>query len=109
VTGYALPAGTVLNHASVVRALIAAVVVLDADAARKRRRARLPQNVGRPWTPAEDQRILEAFARGEALRDVALRHRRTLAGIESRLERLGVLQPQQRVTRNRYVVPGTPP
>ena len=105
VTGLPLPRGTVVHHANVIRALLAAVTVMDADILRCRRRARLPQNVGRPWKDAEDQLLLAAFRQGEALCEVAARHRRSLAGVESRLEKLGVLAPQQRVTRNRYVGP----
>jgi len=101
-TGYPLSV-TVLQQAAVVRALVTAIAVLEADAARARRRARLPQNVGRAWTSAEDQLLRAGFARGEAPPELARRHRRTLAGIESRLERLGLLRPEQRRTRNRYV------
>ncbi len=103
VTGMPLPRGTVVHHASVIRALLSAVVVMDADVARCRRRARLPQNVGRPWQETEDKLLLAAFSRGEPLLEVAARHRRSLAGVESRLEKLGALAPEQRVTRNRYV------
>ena len=101
-TGYPLSV-TVLQQAAVVRALVTAIALLEADAARARRRARLPQNVGRPWTAAEDEQLQAGFARGEAPPRLAQQHRRTLAGIESRLEKLGLLRPEQRRTRNRYV------
>src|ERR1700761_9257536 len=91
VTGMPIPRGTVVHHAAVIRALLAAVAVMDADIVRCRRRARLPQNVGRPWTEPEDKLLLTAFSRGEPLRDVAARHCRSLAGVESRLEKLGAL------------------
>ena len=109
VTGMPLPRGTVVHHANVIRALLAAVAVMESDIARCRRRARLPQNVGRPWRDSEDKLLLAAFSKGEPLRDVAARHRRSLAGVESRLEKLGVLRPEQRVTRNRYVGPRAGP
>ena len=41
---------------------------------------------------------------GDAI-EIAADHDRSLASVESRLERLGVLAPEQRVTRNRYVTP----
>ena len=106
VTGYPIPKSLVLHHAVVMRALLCAVAVLDADEARRRRRARLPRNTGRPWRPADDAQLLGAFKNGEPLLRIAADHHRSLASVESRLERLGVLAPEQRVTRNRYVTPG---
>jgi hypothetical protein len=105
VTGYPIPKSMVLHHAVVMRALLCAVAVLDADEARRRRRARLPRNTGRPWRQADDAQVLAAFHSGEPLRQIAADHHRSLASVESRLERLGVLAPEQRVTRNRYVTP----
>jgi hypothetical protein len=105
ITGYPIPKSMVLHHAVVMRALLCAVAVLDADEARRRRRARLPTNTGRPWRQADDAQLLVAFNGGEALLQIAADHHRSLASVESRLERLGVLAPEQRVTRNRYVTP----
>ena len=108
VTGYPIPKSLVLHHAVVMRALLCAVAVLDADEARRRRRARLPRNTGRPWRQADDAQLVAAFKGGEPLLQIAADHHRSLAGVESRLERLGVLAPEQRVTRNRYVTPAGP-
>jgi hypothetical protein len=105
VTGYPIPKSIVLHHAVVIRALLCAVVVLDADEARTRRRARLPRNTGRPWRAADDAQVVAAFQGGEPLLQIAADHHRSLASVESRLERLGVLAPEQRLTRNRYVTP----
>ncbi|HEX3837075.1 MAG TPA: hypothetical protein VHW25_08975 [Steroidobacteraceae bacterium] len=105
ITGYPIPKSMVLHHAVVMRALLCAVAVLDADEARRRRRARLPTNTGRPWRQAADAQLLVAFNGGETLLQIAADHHRSLASVESRLERLGVLAPEQRVTRNRYVTP----
>jgi len=105
VTGYPIPKTLVLHHAVVIRALLCALAVLESDAARRRRRARLPRNTGRPWSAAEDQQVLGAFHSGEPPLRIAADHHRSLASVESRLERLGALRPEQRVTRNRYVTP----
>ena len=102
-TGAGLPEDTVLRRGEVVAALLAAISALEAEAMRARRRAQLPQNVGRPWAPEEEDLLARAFRAGEALSDIAQRHRRTLAAIEARLESLGLLAPEQRRTRNRYV------
>jgi hypothetical protein len=105
VTGYAIPKSLVLHHALVMRALLCAVAVLEADEARSRRRARLPRNTGRPWNQSDDAQVLAAFRGGAPLLQIAADHHRSLASVESRLERLGALAPEQRLTRNRYVTP----
>ena len=106
VTGYPIPKSMVLHHALVIRALLCALAVLEADAARTRRRARLPRNTGRPWGQADDEQVIAAFHNGEPLQQIAADHHRSLASVESRLERLGVLAPEQRRTRDRYVTTG---
>jgi hypothetical protein len=106
VTGYPIPRSMVLHHAVVIRALLCAMAVLESDAARKRRRARLPGNTGRPWRQADDEQVLAAFRGGAPLLQIAADHHRSLASVESRLERLGALAPEQRITRNRYVTRG---
>jgi hypothetical protein len=105
VTGYPIPKSMVLHHAVVMRALLCAVEVLHADEARRRRRARLPSNTGRPWRQCDDAQVLAAFNAGVPLLRIAADHHRSLASVESRLERFGVLAPEQRLTRNRYVTP----
>jgi hypothetical protein len=103
VSGAELPAGTVVQHAEVIRALLAGISALEANAQRTRRRAQLPENVGRPWSVPEEERLAAAFRSGEGLPAIAARHRRTVAALEARLERLGLIAPEQRTTRNRYV------
>ncbi len=109
VSGAELPAGTVVQHAEVIRALLAGIAALEADASRTRRRAQLPENVGRPWSAAEEERLSVAFRAGEPLAAIAARHRRTVAAIEARLERLRLLAPEERTTRNRYITRGETP
>jgi hypothetical protein len=106
-TGSPIPASAVLHQAHVMRALMFALAVLEADEARLRRRARLPRNTGRPWRPADDAQLLAAFHEGTPLEQIAGEMQRSLASVESRLERLGALAPEQRVTRDRYVTPSS--
>jgi catalase (peroxidase I) len=101
-TGEELPAGTVLQQADVLRALLAGVAALEQVSARAQRRAQLPDNVGRNWTADEERTLVTAFQAGEPLADIATRHRRTLRAIEARLERLGLLTAEQRVTNNSF-------
>ena len=100
--GSELPADVVLNRVDVVRALLAAVEALDTTAARALRRAQLPKSVGKSWSEEEEHQLKEEFGRGEPLQLIATKHARTLRAIESRLERLGLLQADQRTTINAF-------
>lgn len=101
-TGEELPPGTVLQRAEVIRALLAGVTALESSSARALRRANLPRNVGRPWTTAEEQQLIASFRAGEDLRAIAADHGRTLNAVESRLEKLGLITADQRITRSRF-------
>ncbi len=102
-TGEELAAGTVLQHADVLRALLAGVGALEQMAARAQRRAQLPGNVGRAWSLDEDKVLMSEFQAGEPPAAIAAKHGRTLRAIEARLERMGLLTPDRRVTHNSFV------
>ena len=102
-TGEELPSGTVIQHADVLRALLAGLSAMEQTAARAQRRAQLPDNVGRAWTKDEEATLVAAFKSDESLPDIAARHGRTLRAIEARLERLGLLSAEQRSTNNSFV------
>jgi hypothetical protein len=101
-TGEELPPGSLFQKADVLRALLAAVAALEIVVARAQRRAQLPGNVGRTWTPEEEALLVEAFKCGESPAEIAIRHARTLRAIETRLEKLGLLTAEQRTTTTRY-------
>jgi hypothetical protein len=106
--GEELPAGTVLQQAAVLRALLAGVAALEESSERASRRAQLPRNIGRTWNEEEQARLITEFQSGEPLPDIAIRHGRTLRAIEARLEKLGLITPTQRTTRDRFG-PRNPP
>jgi len=101
-TGAELEAGTVLQRADVLRALLAGVTALEQVSARAQRRAQLPDNVGRTWSADEERALVTEFQSGDPLPDIAAKHRRTLRAIEARLERLGLLTQEQRTTNNSF-------
>lgn len=101
-TGEVFPADSPYQAPDIVRALYVATRSLGARSSPKPARAGMPSNVGKPWTEEEDQRLLAEFDRGREPRALAAAHGRTLAGIEARLEKLGRISSQQRVTANRY-------
>lgn len=97
-----LPAGSVVHRADVLRALLAGVAALEQIELRTKRRAALPDNTGRTWTAEEDSRLVAAFKAGESTQAIAERHSRTLRAIEARLQRMGLLNPEDRVTRGGF-------
>jgi hypothetical protein len=102
-TGEELPPGTILQEADVLRALLAGVMALEQTAARAQRRAQLPDNVGRSWTSEEEATLVASFKSSVPLAEIATRHGRTVRAIEARLERLGLITPEQRSTDNSFV------
>lgn len=102
VTGEELPRETVLQHAEVLRALLAGLSALEQTAARAQRRAQLPGNVGRAWTTEEESKLVTAFKHGDSPITIARQHGRTLRAIEARLEKLGLITAEERTTRGGF-------
>lgn len=92
--GVPLPPEHLCLEPAVNAALWCALGALDDVALRQERRARLPDKVGKPWTPAEDAELVRAFDAGEALAIIAARLARTRAGVRARLERHGRSAPR---------------
>ena len=88
-----------MHRADVLRALLAGVPTLEQVELRTQRRAALPDNTGRIWTAEEDNRLVAAFKVAQA---IAERHSRTLRAIEARQQRMGLLNPEDRVTRGGF-------
>jgi hypothetical protein len=101
-TGDELPKGDIVNNIEVNRAMSTAVMALDQMMARLTRRDMLPEKVGKGWTEEEEQELKDEFGRSEPLPLIATKHGRTLRAIEARLERLGLLAADQRVTDNSF-------
>ena len=106
--GEELPPSTILQEADVLRALLAGIAALEQVAARTQRRALLPGNVGRTWSKEEESTLAAAFESGDPLPAIAARHGRTLRAIETRLEKLGLLKPEQRTTGPQFPLPRGP-
>jgi hypothetical protein len=102
VTREELPHETVLQKADVLRALLAGLSALEQIAARTQRRAQLPGNVGQAWTTEEESKLVAAFKSGDSPITIARQHGRTLRAIEARLEKLGLITAEQRMTRGGF-------
>lgn len=72
----------------------------------ERAREGAPANAGKPWSVEEDRQLLVEFDSGKTLKECAVLHQRTFAGIEARLEKLGRLDAADRTTSRR--VPARP-
>ena len=81
------------QHPRVIRALYAAGGALERELVRRRRRSRLPDNAGNPWSPEEDLLLERGLAEGRTVAELAKGHMRTTAAIEARLARLGHGEP----------------
>jgi hypothetical protein len=79
-TGQDLHADTVLQRASVIRALLVGLAAIESSQARERRRAQLPVRVGSSWTDEEDQKLRAAFQAGESVAMLAAGHQRSTIG-----------------------------
>jgi hypothetical protein len=101
-TGGELPKDSVVNEIDVNRAMATAVLALDQVNARLARRAQLPESVGKTWTEEEDGRLRGEFSGGEPIARIATKHGRTIRAIEARLEKLGLLSRDQRMTANSF-------
>lgn len=102
-TGDELPEDSVVNDIDVSRAMGTAVFALDQMSARLARRAQLPESVGKAWTEDEERRLKDEFNSNEPIPLIASRHGRTSRAIEARLEKLGLLTAERRMTGNSFV------
>lgn len=93
ITGEAYPEHSPYAEPRTLRALFAAVDVLQKEVERGRRRERLPANFGKPWTEGEDKALLGEFDAGSALAVIAAAHQRTQSSVRLRLEKLGKIEP----------------
>lgn len=104
-TGAPLGSDSVLQHAETLRALLAGIAAINANDLRDQRRAALPKNIGRTWSPEEQAQLIDAFQSGHSAAVIAERHGRTVRAIEARLEKLGLITAAERTTQDRFGAP----
>lgn len=56
---------------------------------------RLPANFGKPWSAPEDTALTVAYGKGKTIRELAAEHFRTQSSVRLRLEKLGLIAPEQ--------------
>lgn len=102
-SGEPLPGDCIIHRTDVLRALLAGLGAIERTAAREQRRAQLPDNVGQSWTMEEENELVAAFKSGDSPIAIARKHGRTLRAIEARLEKLGLITAEQRMTRGGFM------
>jgi hypothetical protein len=98
VTGEQYPEESPYAEPRALRALFAAVDLMQREVEKEKRRERLPANFGKPWSEGEDKAIAAAFEAGAGIPEMARKHARTQGSIRLRLEKLGKLPPSGSVT-----------
>lgn len=93
VTGEHYPSESPYAEPRALRALFCAIDLMQREAAREKRRERLPANFGKPWSESEDTLVASAFDGGATVLELARQQGRTQAAIRLRLEKLGRLPP----------------
>lgn len=92
-SGEVLGAENPCQHPDVLRALWLASRALQEQRLKALRQSTLPANVGKPWSEDENNALVAEFHAGRAMSEIAILHQRTQAGIQARLEKLGLVQP----------------
>jgi hypothetical protein len=100
-TGESFPAGSSYQQPDTVRALFAAIRLLEKPPAMAASPASVPpgtatspgksapENAGRPWSEEEDARLGRTYDAGKSIEELAGMHKRSKWAIEARLARLG--------------------
>ncbi len=116
-TGKLLPADHILNRPQVVRALLLAVDAIDDHTpSTTAEDAGDPSNAGTPWTTEEDELLMTKYMAGQTVQELAARHCRTPVAIQSRLEKLAIIDtdhehsstPASSIRRKRGAKTGKP-
>lgn len=92
-TGEVLGADSPCQQPDILRALWLASRALEERRLRALRQNSLPANVGKPWSEEENHALVAEFHAGQDIAAIATLHQRTAAGIQARLEKLGLVGP----------------
>jgi len=93
VTGEVFPADSPYQNAHIVRALFKATEALEAVIKRNDKRKELPERAGKSWDKTEADLLVQKFDEGATVGELAKEHKRTRGAIESRLVKLGKIEP----------------
>ncbi|MGO9482847.1 MAG: hypothetical protein ACLP05_13840 [Candidatus Kryptoniota bacterium] len=98
-TGEVLSSQSPFNNPETIRALFHALEGVKVIEERERKKGVSPSNAGMPWSQEEDQLLASEFDAGKKVNDLAKAHGRSRYAIETRLVRLGKIDPKTITTR----------
>ena len=81
------------QHHQIIRALFVAVKSLEKNEERQKREQSLPANAGKSWETEEEKVLCAGFDAGMSVSQLAQKHKRTSGSIQSRLVKLGKIEP----------------
>jgi DNA-binding NarL/FixJ family response regulator len=90
VTGELLKQDSIINHSSVVRALIDASMVMEREMVKRLRKKDLPENAGAVWTPSEEELMIKLYKEGKKSSLIARELKRTVGSIKARVVKVGL-------------------
>lgn len=88
-TGETLPDDSVCNRPDMIRAFHCILMALE----QKHTAGEEPENAGKPWTDAEDERLTDEYHDQRNITEIAGKHGRSRGAIQRRLEKLGLVEP----------------
>ncbi|HXN14868.1 MAG TPA: hypothetical protein VN878_00740 [Usitatibacter sp.] len=89
-TGEIFPDDSPYAEPGALRALFAAIELLEGKVEREKRQKRRPANFGKPWSDAEDEALHAQFERGVSVAEMARLLARSQPSCRLRLEKLGL-------------------
>lgn len=92
-SGEAYPDHSPYAEPRALRALYAAVDLMQKEVERERRRERLPANFGKSWSAEEDAILAQEYDAHLTLSEIARKHQRTQSSVRLRLEKIGKISP----------------
>jgi len=107
-TGERFPSTSSYQNADTVRALYMALDGLDRVKRSKAKQTDGPPKAGKPWTPEEEQRVLDQFDAKVDVSQISQELERTEGAIWARLEKLGRISKDERMKKSSTGVPATP-
>jgi hypothetical protein len=88
-TGEVFPEYSPYQQPQTIRALFYAISALERMKDSHPGMNKSPTNVGKSWEPIEHNQLIASFDNGMTIKELALKHQRTIGAIQSRLVKLG--------------------
>lgn len=92
VTGEVLSPIDSCNQPDIIRALCAAVNILEKEEKKNKIHQNLPENAGKLWSSEDDEKLCSMYDQGCSSGDICAYFKRTKGAIASRLVHLGKIQ-----------------